>query len=37
MRLGEKQTLRIDRVKEFGVYLTDGADRNDGHTADHPP
>ena len=24
MRLGEKQTLRIDRVKEFGVYLTDG-------------
>jgi predicted RNA-binding protein (virulence factor B family) len=26
MKLGEKQTLTIDRVREFGVYLTDGTD-----------
>ena len=24
MKLGEKQTLTVDRIKEFGVYLTDG-------------
>jgi len=23
MRLGERQTLKIDRIKDFGVYLTD--------------
>ena len=26
MKLGEKQTLTIDRIREFGVYLTDGKD-----------
>lgn len=24
MKLGEKQNLRVDRIRDFGVYLTDG-------------
>ena len=24
MKLGERQTLTIDRFREFGAYLTDG-------------